>query len=409
MEAALLVVVLLWLGTGYVGVKVIQRSTRRRADEPIPTARVTNAGGAEYAYQKSADLAKRSSRKIGKGLGISIGLVLISWPVLLIIWVFSGPGWDMQMGRKLRVRGREVLPPAVRGDGWSTVGTEHASASAAEHAPPSSLDIALPTRERDVIAGYWLLAARMEHASVPAFSRLSLQLAALGAPARLLRATHIAALDEIRHAETCFDIARALSGEAYDAGPIAELADESRTTNASPRLSLSTLAVESLVDGCLAEGIAADIAAHGAEIATEPAIRDALAMIARDEAAHAELAWTVIAWCLEVDRGHVGAALHGARLDAAAPTMPSGDRATLARYGIVSASESARIATDRCGAVRERLAALTASCTRLAVAGHGTGHRGRRVPDRLAGDRRDLVLPHESRLRRLLDRAQSLR
>ena len=361
MEAALLVVVLLWLGSGYAGVKLIQRATRRRPDAPIPTARVTNAGGAEYAYQKSADLAKRGSRKIGKGLGISIGLVLISWPVLIVIWFLTTDwSWNMQMGRKLRVRGREVLPPPARGDGWS------ASTAA------TATSIAIPTSDREVIAGYWLLAARMEHASVPAFSRLSLQLAALGAPARLLRATHIAALDEIRHAETSFDIARILSGEAHDAGPIAELADElglaasANLTSATPRpLSFRMLAVESLVDGCLAEGIAADIAARGAEVATEPAIRDALAMIARDEEAHAELAWSIIAWCLEVDRARVGAALRAVRLDAEAPTTPLGDRATLARYGIVS--DSARVAVARRDAVRARLAAMIDGASSIAA------------------------------------------
>jgi hypothetical protein len=346
MEAALIVFVVIWIGTGYGGVKLIQVATRRRAEPAIPPARVANAEGADYAYQKSADLAKRGSRKIGKGLGVSIGLFLIAWPIVLIIWFLTVDwGFDMKMGRKLRIRGREVLPPTTHGDGWT----------------PARASVSAPARARDAIAAYWLLAARTEHASVPAFSQVALQLAALGAPARLLRATHEAALDEIRHAETCFAIARALGATDVDVGPITALASPGRAT-----VTLERLAVESLVDGCLAEGIAADVAALGAQLATEPAIRDALGMIARDEENHAELAWTVVAWCLE-QRPDLSRALAATHLDASAPDVPSGDETTFARYGIVGARDTTRLAVTRCDAVRARLDAMVdASLARAA-------------------------------------------
>lgn len=40
------------------------------------------------------------------------------------------------------------------------------------------------------------------------------------------------------------------------------------------------------------------IARRGAATATDPAVAETLAMIARDEARHAELAWDILAWCV---------------------------------------------------------------------------------------------------------------
>ena len=55
---------------------------------------------------------------------------------------------------------------------------------------------ALPDAARRAIAQHWTRAAQMEHASVAAFSRFSLQLLAVGAPPSLLEDAHRAALDE---------------------------------------------------------------------------------------------------------------------------------------------------------------------------------------------------------------------
>ncbi len=87
MELVLLVVGLLWFGSGYAGYKLIQLVTHPVADPPIPTARITNAGGAEYAYQTSADLAQRGTRKIGKSVGVTLGLFLMLWPILFVLWL----------------------------------------------------------------------------------------------------------------------------------------------------------------------------------------------------------------------------------------------------------------------------------------------------------------------------------
>jgi hypothetical protein len=104
-------------------------------------------------------------------------------------------------GRLLRVRGRARLPARARGDGWH------------DDAVPALAMVS--ERERRVLAEAWLVAAQTEHASIPAFAQLSLQLAALGASSDLVEATHRAALDEIRHARRCYALARAFGGEAW--------------------------------------------------------------------------------------------------------------------------------------------------------------------------------------------------
>lgn len=239
------------------------------------------------------------------------------------------------MGRRLRVRGRARLPQRAQGTAW------HAS-----DARPASVE-GLDRAEREALAAEWLDAARMEHASVPAFAQLSLQLAALGAPAGLLRRTHEAALDEVRHAERCYSLASDFGGERYTAGAITALAAPGR----GEPVTFDRVACESLEDGCLAEGIAAEIARLGATTATDPAVAETLAMIARDEARHAELAWDILAWCL----AHGGASCAGAvasRRDrlarsCRAPAAPrfSGDR--LARHGFIPQNALDAI-TQRC-------------------------------------------------------------
>ncbi len=51
-----------------------------------------------------------------------------------------------------------------------------------------------------------------EHASVAAFARLAIDRMIHGAPAELVDAAHVAARDEIRHAQQCYGIASAFAG-----------------------------------------------------------------------------------------------------------------------------------------------------------------------------------------------------
>lgn len=59
------------------------------------------------------------------------------------------------------------------------------------------------------------------------------------------------------------------------------------------------LAVESWLDGCLAEGVAARRAHAASLTATDPEVRAAQRRIARDEERHADLGWRVLTWALE--------------------------------------------------------------------------------------------------------------
>jgi len=218
------------------------------------------------------------------------------------------------------------LPTLATGDGWSD-----GAAPRTEH---------LSAEERAVLGARWLASAQMEHASVSAFAQLSLHLAALGAPSELVERSHLAALDEIRHARRCFALASAYGATPWTAGPIAELVH----TDASS-IDRVRLAVGSLVDGCLAAGIAADVAASGARTAADPAVRQTLAMIALDEERHAELAWSVLAWCLDTGDDAVRTAV----------------AARAARLGDELAHTLGAIASERSAVVRDRAAALVAA------------------------------------------------
>lgn len=342
MEGALIIFGLAVVFCTWGGVKLIARGARASKDAPIPVARTANPEGMDAAYAKAHRIATRAPRKIGKGLAVSLGLGLIAAPWLFVYGLFKSLGdMDMTKGRVLRIKNRAQLPELATGEGWSP---EHIA-----------VEGTLTTAERHVLGELWLLTARMEHASIAAFSQLSLHLSALGAPARLLIATHRAALEEIRHAERCFAIARAITGVAHTAGPIVAL-----DRGASSAIDLTRLAIGSLVDGCLAEGIAADVAGQSSSRATEPTIRATLAMIAREEAGHAELAWDILGWCLanggEVVQRAVADRIEvlGEELVPRLPAISGVDDARLASYGVIDQSALEAIASARITAVQER-------------------------------------------------------
>lgn len=136
--------------------------------------------------------------------------------------------------------------------------------------------------------------AQLEAASVEAFHALHADLARLGAPRRLLSSVIEAAGDEVRHA-------RAVGGAAERFG-----ARVPRTRVAAiDARSAEQLAIENAEEGCVRETFGAALAAVQADRATDAGIRRMMRVIAREELAHAALAWDVARW---LDR----------RLDAAA-------------------------------------------------------------------------------------------
>jgi hypothetical protein len=140
------------------------------------------------------------------------------------------------------------------------------------------------------IAEAWLEDALMEHASIAAFARLSLQLLALGAPADLVQRAQLASLDELRHSDYCFAMASRHAGVALGPGPIA-------VQGALDDVSLTSLVESNLVEGCIGEALAAERLRCRAKLCVEPQLKAALLRIADDETRHAELAYGILAWC----------------------------------------------------------------------------------------------------------------
>jgi hypothetical protein len=163
------------------------------------------------------------------------------------------------------------------------------------------------------IAQQWLSDALLEHASVAAFARFTLELLAFGAPSQLVEDSLRAGLDEVSHARACF--AEAARYDRTARGPGALAVHDVRAA--------ATLAAAvrcTFVEGCIGETQAALIAREAARLAEDPTARALLTQIAEDEARHAELAWRFVAWALDTHPA-LASELEGALLEARARTM----------------------------------------------------------------------------------------
>ena len=155
-------------------------------------------------------------------------------------------------------------------------------------------------------AAAWALAGSGEHASVAAFARLSLQLMALGAPNGLLRDAHQAALDEVKHAEQCWEFARHFGGAEITAGPFPF------QDSFSARVGLAELAAAAVREGCLAEALGAHVLCVAAQHAPEAHVRAALSSMAEEETRHAVLSFRIVAWAMRSGGAEVSAAVRAA-------------------------------------------------------------------------------------------------
>jgi hypothetical protein len=198
-------------------------------------------------------------------------------------------------GRQLRRRGRALLAPLENGSAWADLES----------------GAVVPEELRAGLAAQWRENGRTEHASVAAFARLTLDLMALGAPPHLISAAQRDALDEIRHTELCFSLARALDGRSASPAAFPEAA-RTRTLPRARPLALAQLAVDSLIDGALHEGVSARMVARLAGRCEEARIRAVLKGIAADEGRHAAHGWDVVEWCIAEGGEAVTSALLGA-------------------------------------------------------------------------------------------------
>lgn len=238
-------------------------------------------------------------------------------------------------GRPLFIDGQQLLPPVVRA------------------CPPGETPRALA-------AEHWLQCARMESASVPAFTRLASELASVGAPSSMQVAAQDAAKDEIRHTQLCLDVARQLVDTEFDLGPLPEVPGR-------PDITVETLAIEALIEGCIGEGSAAawaSIAGNGAGRGVAQTLRD----IAADELQHAALSWRVIGWALRRQPGLSTALLaaldNWERADAANPVV--GGRKGLAEHGVLSSAAERATARELVSVVvRPTLLALCRRSERI--------------------------------------------
>jgi hypothetical protein len=181
-------------------------------------------------------------------------------------------------GRPFLVEGTARLAELRAGDDWAQ--------SAARHEPA-----ALTTVERDLAAEHWARNALMEHASIAAFARFTLQLLHLGAPRELIEHSQQAMLDETAHAKACFALASRYLGSPVEPGCLALDA-------ALDERELEAIAISTFREGCVGETVAALEAREALDRATDPEVRDALQRIAVDEQRHAELAWRFVSWAL---------------------------------------------------------------------------------------------------------------
>lgn len=239
-------------------------------------------------------------------------------------------------GRPFLVGGAARVAPLVEGDAWC--------------GPQAPADVDARLAEE------WLADARLEHASIAAFARFTLQLLELGAPPDLVAAAQRAGLDELAHARSCYALAARFGGVAVGPGPL-------DLGGALAPLTLPELAALVVREGCVGETLAAALADAQLARAEDAEVRAALERIARDEADHAELAWRFVAWAVAGGGTPVAAAARAALHDeiAGLATTPIAEdepapaRAALHRFGRLTPGERR--------AVRSRaLAAIVAPC-----------------------------------------------
>lgn len=224
--------------------------------------------------------------------------------------------------------------------------------------PAEVIDAALRAR----LADAWEHVARMEHASVAAFARFSLQLLSLGAPPDLLSRSHLAMADETRHARLAFSLASAYRGRDVGPGP---LALEGALDGADDLCAFVRLLVR---EGCIGETVASLEAGEASAACNDPVVAAVLSGIAEDESAHAELAWRTARWVVDT----FGSAARGALISELSlveaelrlgPPSPAGELdAAMMRNGIATGATRAVLRREALGrAIAPCLRALAAA------------------------------------------------
>jgi hypothetical protein len=181
-------------------------------------------------------------------------------------------------GRPFLIEGAARQAAAAHRSDWTAAGQE------------VRLD-GLDADELTALAAHWTRLGLMEHASIAAFARFSLQLLAVGAPPDLVRDAQAAMSDETDHTLLCFALASAYAGRSIGPGRLS-------LTSALDAQDDRMILITTIREGCIGETLAAIEAAEAAAHAEDPAVRAVLAQIAVDEERHALLAWRYVAWAI---------------------------------------------------------------------------------------------------------------
>ena len=224
------------------------------------------------------------------------------------------------IGRPFLVDGVERLAPVATRADWSELSLL-----------PSLTHMTALLRTR--LSEQWTRIALMEHASIAAFARFSLQLLSLGAPASLIESATAAMADETKHAKACFALASRYAAMPLGPGRLSveRSLDES---------SLAEIVLITIREGCVGETVAAIEAREAAEHASDPAVRELLLQISEDETRHAELAYRFVSWALSLGGVQLERAVQREFEALAAQAPPVHDALTdadhdLLRHGII--------------------------------------------------------------------------
>jgi hypothetical protein len=339
-----------------------------------------------WALRRSKRPETTTEQRLGGVLAVLFALgSLLMAPVLWVIGMvlsseflhglgaaFAGGGaW----GRPLRVRGKQVHPELCEGTDWARGNLPNASA--------------LDPATRAALEALWLHDAQKEHASVPAFARISWLLAAVGAPADLSAWSLQAAQEEVEHTRLCFALAQGYGGRSHTVEPMPELAFGMGKID-DPLL---VLAIESLKDGCQLEDFNADVALACSHVCQEPVTQAVLLQIAREERSHAEFSWTLLHWLIQRDPARVLPGLQRAlkqlddypRPTAATPQVAAliaqADPEALLAHGRLPDARWKQIWDERLLQTRQRYQTLTTNRNKPI---NTTSHRTARSLDQLS-------------------------
>jgi hypothetical protein len=107
---------------------------------------------------------------------------------------------------------------------------------------------------------------------------------------------------------------------------------------------LAAFAAATVEEGCVGETLSAAIAAEALRVCTDPAVRNSLAMIVRDERRHAALAWRTVAWALRVGDETVREAVRRAFDKALARPVVVAPEAAFPAFGRLGSKRGAAVA-----------------------------------------------------------------